>query len=99
MSSTLSGWRQCAEPIALKAVVDLMSFLNGQDLDTGKARVKRELGGHDLPAPHQKSCRTALNRASKALGALEVAPAVAAAEASLAEAVAAVLPAGASNTG
>ena len=64
---------QCAEPIALKAVVDLMSFLNGQDLDTGKARVKRELGGHDLPAPHKKSCRTALNRASKALGALEVA--------------------------
>ena len=67
-NSSQSGDRR-----ALAAVVDLMSFLTGQSLETGKARLKKELGGAELPTPHKKSCRTALNKASKALEALETA--------------------------
>ena len=34
-------------------------------------RLKKDLGGFDLPAPSKKSCRTASNRAAKAFTALE----------------------------
>ena len=64
---------QCTAARALAAVVDLMAFMTGQSLETGKSRLKKELGGHELPATHKKSCRTALNKAAKALEALEAA--------------------------
>ena len=64
---------KCTAPRSLAAVRDLMAFMTGQSLDTGKPRLKKELGGFELPTPHKKSCRTALNRASKALEALETA--------------------------
>lgn len=41
----------------------------------GQGKLKRELEGHDLPAPHKKSVRTALNRATKRLAELEEAAA------------------------
>ena len=53
----------------------------------------------DFDADWENERQTALREASALVGALEVPPAVAAAEASLAEAVAAALPAGASNAG
>ena len=58
---------------ALAAVRDLMAHLLGNSLETGKPRLKKELGGHELAAPHKKSCRTASNRAARALEALELA--------------------------
>jgi hypothetical protein len=64
----------CADDArALAAVRDLMAVMTGNSLETGKPRLKKELGGHDLPAPHKKSCRTASNRASRALEVLEIA--------------------------
>jgi hypothetical protein len=63
----------CTDARALAAVADVQSALLGQ------GRLKKDLGGFDLPAPHKKSCRTALNRATKALTELEAAERVAAA--------------------
>jgi len=57
----------CVDERALAAAVDVMQHMLGQ------GRLKKELGGFELPTPHKKSCRTALNRASKALGELEAA--------------------------
>ena len=41
----------------------------------GLEKLKWELDGHHLPAPHKKSLRTALNRATKRLAELEEAAA------------------------
>ena len=41
----------------------------------GLEKLKWELDGHHLPAPHKKSLRTALNRATKRLASLEEAAA------------------------
>ena len=57
----------CEDARALAAVVDVMGAMLGQ------GRLKKDLGGFDLAAPHKKSVRTALNRASKRLGELEAA--------------------------
>ena len=59
----------CTSLPMLRTVIDLLSFMQGQ------GRLKKELGGFDLPAPHKKSCRTALNRATKQIDALEAAQA------------------------
>ena len=64
---------RCHDRRTLAAVVDLMAVMSGNSLETGKPRLKKDLGGADLPPPHKKSCRTALNRAAKGLEALEAA--------------------------
>ena len=61
------------EARALIAVADVMNFMTGVDLNTRQPRLKRDLHGHQLPATHKKSCRTALNRATRALATLETA--------------------------
>ena len=63
----------CSQPRALAAVRDLMHIMTGTNPETGTPRLKKELGGHLLPTSHKKSCRTALNKAVKALDALEAA--------------------------
>jgi hypothetical protein len=55
----------CKDGRALASVCDLCNFLLGQ------GRLKKELGGFDLPTPHKKSVRTALNRAKAALDIIE----------------------------
>ena len=57
----------CAEARDVAAVADMLGFLLAQ------GKLKKELGGHELPTPHKKSVRTALNRATKRLAELEAA--------------------------
>ena len=56
---------KCASPQCLSATAELMNFMLAQN------RLKRELAGHELPAPHKKSVRTTLNRATKKLADVE----------------------------
>lgn len=55
----------CAEPRAVASVAEVLSFM------AGNGRLKKELGGFDLAAPHKKSVRTALNRATRRLAEVE----------------------------
>ena len=63
---------QCSDMRSLVSVCNLMSFLTGLNIETGQPRLKKELGV-ELPGPHKKSARTALNKAKAALEALETA--------------------------
>lgn len=49
----------CTDPRALLCVQEVLAFM------VASGRLKKDLGGFDLPAPSKKSCRTAANRASK----------------------------------
>ena len=51
----------CEDARALGCVVEVLNVL------LGSGKLKKELGGFDLSAPAKKSCRTALNKATRRL--------------------------------
>ena len=57
----------CSNPRSLLCVQDVLKYM------TGDGKLKKELGGFEMSAPAKKSCRTAVNRASKAFVAMEAA--------------------------
>ena len=55
----------CEDARALGCVVEVLNVL------LGSGKLKKELGGFDLSAPAKKSCRTALNKATRRLEAAQ----------------------------
>ena len=55
----------CKDPRALVCVQEVLRHM------AGDGKLKKELGGFELPGPSKKSCRTATNRAAKAFTAME----------------------------